>query len=180
MSKVDEKKSELKVKKKKIFKKNIKKVLSTIKKPFKGIINKINKMNHTTKVILLVWIVIILLILFMALLVGLSKNNRTRYYEMEEKLYDATLNYVTNENVYPTKENKAYIPLESLIVGNYASKKVFTDNVDRDKDGNDDFCKGYSVVYYNGEEEQYSIESFVSCDKYTSKYYNDYLDYMEK
>ena len=55
----------------------------------------------------------------MALLVGLSKNNRTRYYEMEEKLYDATLNYVTNENVYPTKENKAYIPLESLIVGNY-------------------------------------------------------------
>ena len=180
MSKVDEKKSELKVKKKKIFKKNIKKVLSTIINPFKGIINKINKMNHTTKVILLVWIVIILLILFMALLVGLSKNNRTRYYEMEEKLYDATLNYVTNENVYPTKENKAYIPLESLIVGNYASKKVFTDNVDRDKDGNDDLCKGYSVVYYNGEEEQYSIESFVSCDKYTSKYYNDYLDYMEK
>ena len=180
MSKVDEKKSELKVKKKKIFKKNIKKVLSTIKKHFKGLINKINKMNHTTKVILLVWIVIILLILFMALLVGLSKNNRTRYYEMEEKLYDATLNYVTNENVYPTKENKAYIPLESLIVGNYASKKVFTDNVDRDKDGNDDLCKGYSVVYYNGEEEQYSIESFVSCDKYTSKYYNDYLDYMEK
>jgi hypothetical protein len=180
MSKVDEKKSELKVKKKKIFKKNIKKVLSTIKKPFKGLVNKINKMNNTTKVILLVWIVIILLILFMALLVGLSKNNRTRYYEMEEKLYDATLNYVTNENVYPTKENKAYIPLESLIVGNYASKKVFTDNVDRDKDGNDDLCKGYSVVYYNGEEEQYSIESFVSCDKYTSKYYNDYLDYMEK
>lgn len=180
MSKVDEKKSELKVKKKKIFKKNIKKVLSTIKKPFKGLINKINKMNHTTKVILLVWIVIILLILFMALLVGLSKNNRTKYYEMEDKLYDATLNYVSNENVYPTKENKAYIPLESLIVGNYATKKVFTDNVDRDKDGNDDLCKGYSVVYYNGEEEQYSIESFVSCDKYTSKYYNDYLDYMEK
>ena len=95
-------------------------------------------------------------------------------------LYNFFLYYVTNESVYPTKENKAYIPLESLIVGNYASKKNFTDNVDKDKDGSDDLCKGYSVVYYNGEEEQYSIESFVSCDKYTSKYYNDYLDYLEK
>ena len=180
MSKVDDKEIELKEKKKKIFVKNVKKTLSNVKKPFNAIISKIKEMNHTTKVIVLVWIAIILLILFMALLVGISKENREKYYVMEKKLYDMTLNYVTTEKVYPTKENKAYIPLESLIVSGYAKRVEFIDNVDKDKDGKDDLCKGYSVVYYNGEEEQYSIESFISCDKYTSKYYNDYKDYLEK
>ena len=62
----------------------------------------------------------------------------------------------------------------------YGKSKDFRDTVDKDKDGSKDLCKGYSVVYYNGDEEQYSIEVFVSCDKYTSKYYNDYLEYLEK
>lgn len=180
MNKVDVKSSELKDKKKKIAKKKLKKMGAMVKKPFKAIADKVNKMNQTTKVVVLVWVVVILLISFMALLVGLSKSNREMYYDMEEKLYNATLNYVTEQNVYPTSENKAYIPVESLIIDNYVTKKDFTDRVDRDKDGSKDLCKGYSVVYYNGEEEQYSIESFISCDKYTSKYYNDYLDYLEK
>ena len=180
MNKVDVKSVELKDKKKKIAKKKMKKIGLYIKKPFSVIRNKLNKMNQTTKVVVLVWVVVILLISFMALLVGVSKSNREMYYDMEEKLYNATLSYVTQQNVYPTSENKAYIPVESLIIDNYVTKKDFTDRVDRDKDGSNDLCKGYSVVYYNGEEEQYSIESFISCDKYTSKYYNDYLDYLEK
>ena len=99
---------------------------------------------------------------------------------MEEELYNGTLKYVMDKEIYPTENNKANIPLESLMFEKYVDRKLFVDNVDKDKDGTKDSCKGYSIVYYNEDEEQYSIESFVSCNKYTSKYYNDYLDYVEK
>ena len=171
-----EKVREIRRKRRTIVKKKIKKLL----KPIKVLKQKFEDMNKSTKAIILVWVVVLLVIVFLSLLVSLSNSNRVKYYEMEEKLYEGTLAYVTAENVYPTSDNKAYIPVESLILDGYVKKKDFTDTVDKDKDGSNDLCKAYSIVYYNGDEEQYSIESFVSCNKYTSKYFNDYLDYLEK
>lgn len=175
-----EKIKEINKKKKSIFKSEVKKTLNKVKKFFSSKCDAVKKMNKSTKAIILVWVLVVLVVGLMALLVGISTSNREMYHEMEDLLYEGTMSYVTESNVYPTVENKAYIPLESLILGNHVDESKFLDKVDKDKDGKKDLCKGYSIVYYNGEEEQYSVETFVSCNKYTSKYYNDYLDYLEK
>ena len=128
--------------------------------------NIVKGVDKKTKSIIMVWVVVVVLILLMALLVTSSNENREKYYKMEKAMTDAVLDYVKTEGIYPVKDSKANIPLESLVLGNYLYKSDIAD----------DSCKGYSVVYYNGDEEQYVVESYISCDKYTTKYYSDYIE----
>ena len=140
--------------------------IKKIKKIFSKVVNKIKNMDSKTKSIIVVWTIIIIVIALMGLLVSSSNQNRAKYYKMEKAMTDAVLDYVETEEIYPVKDSKANIPLESLLLGNYLYKS----------DVADDSCKGYSIVYYNGDEEQYVVESYISCDEYTSKYYSDYLE----
>ena len=155
-----------KEKSKEVSRKKRSNFVKKIKKIFSKIVNKIKSIGTKTKAIVLVWVVIILLIVLMALLVSTSNESRAKYHKMEKAMTDAVLDYVKTEEIYPVKDAKANIPLESLLLGNYLYKS----------DVADDSCKGYSIVYYNGDEEQYVVESYISCDKYTTKYYSDYLE----
>lgn len=137
-----------------------------VKKVFSKIVTKVKGINDKTKSIIVVWAIIVLAIILMALLVSCSNESRAKYYKMEKAMTEAVLDYVKTEEIYPVKDSKANIPLESLLLGNYLYKS----------DVADDSCKGYSIVYYNGDEEQYVVESYISCDKYTTKYYSDYIE----
>ena len=35
-------------------------------------------------------------------------------------------------------------------------------------------CDGFSIVYYDDEQDEYVIDSYLNCKKYTSKNYWDY------
>lgn len=155
-----------KEKAKEVSRKKRSNLVKKIKKMSSKIINIVRGVDKKTKSIIMVWVVVVVLILLMALLVTSSNENREKYYKMEKAMTDAVLDYVKTEGIYPVKDSKANIPLESLVLGNYLYKSDIAD----------DSCKGYSVVYYNGDEEQYVVESYISCDKYTTKYYSDYIE----
>ena len=155
-----------KEKAKEISRKKRNNFVKKIKKIFAKIVNLIKGIDMKTRSIIIVWVVVLALILLMGLLVSSSNQNRAKYYKMEKAMTEAVLDYVETENIYPVKDSKANIPLESLLLGNYLYKS----------DVADDSCKGYSIVYYNGDEEQYVVESYISCDKYTTKYYSDYIE----
>jgi hypothetical protein len=140
--------------------------IKRIKKIYSKVVNKVKSIDKKTKLIIAVWLVILLIICLLALLVTTSNASRKKYYDMEKSMDNAVLNYVRAAGVYPVKDSKANIPLESLLLGNYIFKKDIAD----------DSCKGYSIVYYNGDEEQYVVESYISCDEYTTKYYSDYIE----
>ena len=141
-------------------------LVKKIKKIFVKFASKIKNINGKAKAIILVWTVVVVLVALLAVLVSSSNESRAKYYKMEDAMTKAVLDYVETEEIYPVKDSKANIPLESLLLGNYLYKS----------DVADDSCKGYSIVYYNGDEEQYVVESYISCDEYTSKYYSDYLE----
>lgn len=155
-----------KEKAKEVSRKKRNNLVKKIKKIFAKIVNLIKGIDKKTKSIIIVWVVVLALILLMGLLVSSSNQNRAKYYKMENAMTEAVLDYVETEGIYPVKDSKANIPLESLLLGNYLYKS----------DVADDSCKGYSIVYYNGDEEQYVVESYISCDKYTTKYYSDYIE----
>lgn len=155
-----------KEKAKEVSRKKRSNLVKKVKKIFSKMVSKIKGIDSKTKSIIVVWAIILVVILLMALLVSSSNENREKYYKMEKAMTDAVLDYVKTEGIYPVKDSKANIPLESLVLGNYLYKSDIAD----------DSCKGYSVVYYNGDEEQYVVESYISCDKYTTKYYSDYIE----
>lgn len=154
-------------KKKNNFKKSMKKIGKKNKSFFTNIIDKIKKTNRTVKIIVLVWVLVVLLIVGLILLCAFSNSSREKYYEMEKAMDAATLDYVETTSLYPTKDSKAKIPMESLVLDNYLYESDIADKS----------CTGYSIVFYNGDDKVYSIESYINCDKYTSKGYNDYIDY---
>lgn len=155
-----------KAKEKEVLRKKRSNFVKKFKKIFSKIVNKIKGIDSKVKSIIVVWVIIVVTIVLMASLVSCSNQNRAKYYKMEDAMTAAVLDYVETEKIYPVKDSKANIPLESLLLGNYLYKS----------DVADDSCKGYSIVYYNGDEEQYVVESYISCDEYTSKYYGDYLE----
>ena len=161
------KEKEVLKKKKNNFKKNLKKVWKKIKSFFASTIDKIKNTNKTVKIIVLVWFFVVLIIVGLITLCAVSNSSREEYYDMEKAMDVATLDYVQATGIYPTKDSKAKIPMESLVLDNYLYE---SDIVDKS-------CTGYSIVFYNGDDKVYSIESYINCDKYTSKGYNDYIDY---
>lgn len=161
------KEKEVLKKKRNNFKKSLKKIGKKIKGFINNIVDKIKTTNKTVKIIVLVWILIVLLIVGLIVLCAVSNSSREKYYAMEKAMDAATLDYVETTGLYPTKDSKAKIPMESLVLDNYLYESDIADKS----------CTGYSIVFYNGDDKVYSIESYINCDKYTSKGYNDYIDY---
>lgn len=155
-----------KKKEKELIRKKRKNFIKKIKRYFINITNKFKNIDKTNKSIIVVWSIILVTIILMATFLSVNNESRKKYYKMEKAMTDAVLDYVNTENIYPVKDSKAYIPLESLKLGNYIYKSDIVDSS----------CKGYSVVYYDDTDEKYVVESYISCADYTSKYYNDYKE----
>lgn len=145
-------------------------LLKIVKRPFVKLVKYIKSINKTTKLIIGVWTLVLLIILVIALFVSGSNSSRQKYYDMEKAMDNGTLAYVKEMGIYPTKEGKEIIPLEALLL----SGDVY------DSDVADPSCTGFSIVYYDDENSKHIIESYISCDKYTSKDYTDNLEYGKK
>lgn len=114
----------------------------------------------------------VLLFLLVSLIAFSSTNNKrlNQYYDMEEQMNVAMLDYVTTHSIYATTDKYFKMSLDALVNESSLSTDVVLD----------DACIGYSIVYYNDEKEaeketdKYRVQSFIHCKNYTSKQYNDY------
>lgn len=162
MKKIDLKKkfSNLWVKVKKLAKK----LLDNLLKLLKSIWDKFMSLPQKVRLIIYVWLVVIISLLAF---IGISNSTKKFYskYELYEKNVSAgALRYVEANNLYTTKENKLRIELATLKEENYVGASDIDDNS----------CEGISVVYYEDDKEEFAIDTYLNCDKYTSKYYWDY------
>lgn len=154
--------------KKKFTLKRLKKILMMVRKNIVEYFKKLyeNFMNLPKKIRLVtyVWASVLLIVIF--IIVFATSNNKylEKYVAIENDMNNATLNFVKDYELYPSTENKLKLDLNVLIDYNYIS----------DIDVNDNKCEGFTVVSYDDLEDDYKIDSFINCKKYTTKYYSDY------
>lgn len=144
----------------------MKKKKNGIKVFFKKMKDSIAKIPKKAKIIICVWVVLLIVLL---VIVAASNSNKKRledYKKMEQNLTNATLTYMNSKELYPTPSKKLIVDLTMLKELGYASEDAVSDKT----------CKGYSLVYYIEDKEEYSIESFLNCKGYTTKDYSVNLD----
>jgi hypothetical protein len=162
------KNSETVVKRKKMpFKKKVKR---TFKKIIRAIVllatnlyERFMSLSKTVRYIIGVWALV-----FVVIIVLIIGSNRTaakmaKYHEFEADLGEAAYSYVNELGIYPNKDKKMILDLDMLLDNNYMSKDyVF-----------DDTCRGFSAVYYDVENKDYVVDSYLNCKHYTTKGFAD-------
>lgn len=155
-------------KKKKMSLKRLKRILKNVGKEFvdyfKSIWKKFSSLPKHIKTICGVWLAVIVIIIVIIFASSTNKKHLEEYYELEDLVKEATLKYVEKANIYPVKDSKLKLDIEELKEFSSFSSKELDDKA----------CKGFSLTYYNEDEEEYVIRSFIKCDKYTTKEYSDY------
>ncbi len=146
------------------IKKELKKLWSNIKKIAKKAWDKFMELPKKIRLILYVWVIIIFVLLIFILATNGSKKFYTRYETFENSITERALRYVKDKGIYTTKSNKLIINLETLKEEGYVDSTII----------DDDTCEGITVVYYDDEKDEYIIDSYLNCKRYTSKYYWDF------
>ena len=154
-------------KKKKSFKK-IRKFFVELWKKVKGwfvyLIKQFLNLPKKIRYIIYVWSIVVLLIVI--IIVASSTNNKylSKYEQIEEDINYATSVYVREKALYPLQENKLKLDINVLIDENL----MYDDDIKENK------CEGFSVSYYDDKKEDYVINSYINCKKYTTRGYSDY------
>lgn len=145
-------------------KKLFKRLWSFIKKTAIKLKDKFMELPKKIRMVIYVWCaVIVILFLFIAITNG-SNKFYAKYSEMENAISDKALKYVQDRNFYATKDNKLKIDLQTLKDEKYVTSAILTDNT----------CEGVIVVYYDDAKDDYVVDSYLNCERYTSKNYWDY------
>lgn len=148
-------------KKKKRF--TLKKVKKIINNFFVEVKEFIGKIPAKVKIVIVIWLVIFLLLLFMIFASNANKKFLNEYYNIESKMNDSALKYVTQKEIYPTNSKPLKLSLDTLIDFKYLDSQLLDNKV----------CQGYSVIYYNDVDKDYVVNSYLNCTKYTSDGYNE-------
>lgn len=147
-----------------LLKKYLLKFIGVVTSFFVNLYKKYMELPRKGRYIIGVWaVVVVLLVLFIS-----CSNSSKRFYErytlFEQNISARALEYVKDRGIYATQDHKLVLDLEILKEENYIGGSELIDNT----------CEGISVIYYNDERDEYVIDSYVNCDKYTSKNYWDY------
>ncbi len=157
------------VKKKNSFKK-IKKIFRNIGRAFVEVVKEFKdsfmKMSKKVRYIIGVWGVILVILLF--LIVGSNSNAKflEKYSVMEDEMNTAAINYATKNQLYPTIDSKLRLDYDLLKDYKYLSTDYLVD----------DNCSGFVLVYRSEETNKYVANSYLNCNHYTTKGYNDYKE----
>ena len=91
------------------------------------------------KVLLIIWFVLLLGIFTLLSILGFKhKDNVESYHKYEDKLIEATKEYVNVNNMYPKKGSKVEIKIDDLIKSGFIDKK----NIEKE-------CSGTIIVSYD-------------------------------
>ena len=119
------------------------------------------KLKPYIRYIIYVWSLILLL--FLIFIIVSSSNNKflKKYQDYEKSFETASLNYVKENNRYPTKEKPIKISMDMLKSYGYLESNAIKDKS----------CVGYSSIYYDDEHADYKVRPYINCDKYTTEGY---------
>ncbi len=158
----------MKKKKKKFTLKKVKKLFVNLWKKvlekLKELKDKFMALPDVTRKIIYIWggVVVIVFILIFA-----SYNNGVfldKYYAMEKSMNASALDYVESNELYPVSGSKLKLDLEVMKEYNYIYEEDIADKS----------CEGFALVYYDDIDEEYVVDSYINCNKYTTKGYADY------
>lgn len=155
-------------KKSKFTLKKVKKMFVNIWKKivgfFKSLKNKFMKLPEKTRYITYVWVVVVLLIFILILASNSNNKFLEDYSNLENDVKNATLDYVKSNEIYPTKDSRLNVSIEALKDYGF----LYEDSI-KDKS-----CQGFGRIYYDDEKEDYVVDAYINCKKYTTKGYSDY------
>lgn len=168
---VDKKEIDFKEKVKKSFKrfcakskKFFIKIWNYIKRFLKNLKDKFMELPKKVRLVIYVWAVVLLLLLIFIEATSSSKKFFNKYSTFESNVSAAALEYVKDKNIFATIDKKVHVELAILREEKYVDATDIDDNT----------CEGVSVIYYDDSKSEYVVDTYLNCDKYTSKYYWDY------
>ena len=155
------------VKKKKFTLKKVKRffinLFKLIGEFFKNLYNKFMSLKKHVRYIVYVWAGVFLLIIIL-IIISVSNNRfKADYVQIENKINDAALRYVKDNNLYPLRANKLEVSLDMLKDFGYI----------RESEIEDSSCCGYAKVYYDTDTDSYTSTPYINCKKYTSEGYKE-------
>ena len=139
------------------------KLVNNIVEKFKKIIEMISNLSLKVKIIIGIWLVILILISIMIFAGNANKKFLAEYSEVENKMSEAMLKYVSDNEIFPTESQPLKLSIDALVDFKHLSSDVLGDKV----------CIGYSTAYYNDIEEKYEVSSYLNCNNYTTDGYVD-------
>lgn len=155
-----------KVAKKKFTLKKIKRIfinlLREIGNLFKGLFNKFMQLSVTIRAIICVWVVIVGLLIALVFFGSNNNNFKGTYSELENKMNEAAINYLNKSELYPLSTNKEKLDMQLLLDFSTLVESDIFDNT----------CVGYSVGYYDEDSDDYVVNSYLNCKKYTTEGYS--------
>jgi len=137
---------------------------------FKNIYNSFNNLPKKTKQILGVWAIVIVIIIL--IIIASSSNNKflSEYESYEKKVNDAALSYVTDNEIYPSENNKLKLDINALVDSGYLNESDVVGT-----------CGGFAVIYAKDSTNEdgdttisYVVNTYLNCSNYTTKGYNNY------
>lgn len=129
---------------------------------FKGLFKKFMKLSKTTRAITCVWAVIVVLLIVLVFASSSNSKFLGSYSELENKMNEAAINYLKEYKIYPLSTNKEKIDMQLLLdFSTLYESDIF-----------DKTCVGYSIGYYDEDSEDYVVNSYLNCKKYTTDGYS--------
>ncbi len=155
-------------KKKKFTLKKVKKIIINFFKnlglKIKELFKKFMGLPKHIRLITYIWIVVIILLVLFAILSNANNKLLEKYSYYETEMNNAAIDYVKTNNLIPGEGNKLKLDLNFLMDYDFLYKDTITDST----------CRGFSIVYYDENNEDYVAKSYLNCKKYTTKGYSDY------
>ena len=146
-------------------KNGFKRFLRKIGNFFVNLKNNFFRLKKKVRYIIYVWLIVIVVLL---VLVGCSNHNAKNveaHQKIEAELRNATLTYVSRNEIYPNVSNKWKVTIDQLKELKYITDSEITDKT----------CKGYSIIYYNENINDYVEQDDVLMTLYTNKEITDFI-----
>lgn len=143
---------------------NIKIIFKCIEEKIKFTYDCFMQLPKYVRSIIYVWMLVIFVIIGLVIVSSRNTNFLSDYKDFEKIMSDSALDYVKTNEFYPTEDSKLKVDMHVLIDYGHMYEE---DIVDKS-------CSGFSIVYYDDKEEDYRVESYLNCKKYTTDGYNDY------
>lgn len=148
----------MKRKKKKL---SFKRILKIIKRKLKELWENILAIPKQTKIIIGIWTGIVLVIIVLIIVGNSNKRFIEEYKSIENSVDNAMLKYVTDNSFYGTVDAPIKMPVEILV--DYGVDASSLEKHD---------CTGYSLYYYDDENETNEISSYIACADYVTSGYS--------
>ena len=149
-----------KKKKRKSLKTIIKTILTNIKNFFVNIYIKFKKLPKKLQKLIILWLAIFIIIVVLIFFCGTNKKIVVNHEKMENDVVSAALDYVKTRELYPTKDQKMRLNINTLI-----------ENGDLYDDAVDKSCIGYALIFYDEDKSDYNVKAYLSCKNYETDGY---------